>query len=162
MNNSILRRIQLVRVALSSNPRGLLIGTLRGGIALSPEEYDEVLRPFIAFLQVCNGGSCGAIDFGSVDLLQDQHFIGHLPGGESAWFHIGQVVYAPLVISRTDGEVYLFSRDPEPEVPQVSLGAFDDFLLDYVFGEKYRLIVTGAEKDDDWYFLLQDLGFAPS
>jgi len=159
VNSILLSRIQLVRDALSADPDGVVIGKLRAGRNLSLEDFDAVLRPFIEFLQVCDGASCGAIDFRSSDVLKDQHFIDHLPGGERDWVHIGQAIYEPLVISRTDGGTYLFARDPEPERPVESFGDFDNFLLEYVFGEKYSAIIVDAE-DDDWYRLLQRLGLA--
>ena len=100
---------------------------------------------------------CGSIDIFGADIIQDYQFmVNNIPGGNDKWLYIGQILYEPVVINKIDSKVYRFFRGNEDINTADCLGLFDEFLLNYVFGDKYAEIVPDAE-DDEWYRFLKKI-----
>ena len=60
------------------------------------------------------------------------------------------------VLNKTDTKVYRFYQGFEDDIEPDCFGDFDDFLLEYVFGDKYAKIIPKAY-EDEWYRLLKKL-----
>lgn len=156
MNNELCKKISKARYELSKDVSSVIFGELNDGVVC-----DENLRikPYCDFLNVCNGASCGDIDLWSnEDIGQNQFRVTDLDGGSEKWVCIGQILYEPLVINLDSEEVYLFYQGHEKEIEGKCFGKFDDFLMEYVFGEKYAEIIPDVQ-DDEWYSFLRRINF---
>ena len=160
MNDKLKIIIQTVKIELSKNPNGLIIGKIRDGNTLKVDNCNANIQSYYDFLDICNGARCGSIDFFGTDMLNDYQFmVSAIPGGEEEWFYVGQILYEPVVINKTNSKVYCIYRDNADDNLGDCYGYFDDFLTDYVFGKKYADIIPDAE-DDEWYQLLKKLKLA--
>ncbi len=154
MNNRLKEKIEKVRLELQNESFAIIIGKLNEGINCSE---NIALNSYYKFLNVCNGGRCGAIDLWSDELLfSNQYRVVELVGGEEKWLCIGQILYEPLVMELNTEEVYLFYQGCENEIEGKCFGKLDDFLEDYVFGRKYAKIIPNAD-EDKWYIFLEKI-----
>jgi hypothetical protein len=78
------------------------------------------------------------------------------PGGNEHQVEVGQFVYEPVFLRRSDGAVLL--PEFEGEKP-IAIANFDVLLEEYVFGPGYARLFEGAE-EDEWYEFLRSCGFA--
>ena len=74
-----------------------------------------------------------------------------IPGEKEQWIQIGVIGDSPMLIRKSDGMVYQFFTEPELKNPFFELGQFDDFLDNYVLGEKYLVLFSSAKEDDEWF-----------
>lgn len=156
MNNNINEIIEKIKKELSEDPNGPIKGKVSKGIDLKFQSIDIGVEKYYEFLKICNGARFGDIDFFSFDNLDDaQYFIEDSLDDNHQWMNIGQILYEPLVIDKKDGRIYQLGSYPG-EGTVKCYGEFDDFLLEYVFGEKYKEIIPDSE-DDEWYKVLKKL-----
>lgn len=152
MNDSLKLRIEHLRAALERRDDGVTFGEFRAG-RKAPSR--EALNPLhAAFLDLSDGGRFGAVDLWSTDELEENQFRAQAkPGGADSWLEIGQIVYEPIFLRRSDSTVHL---------PQFRGGAahttmnFDTFLEDYVFGNKYAQLYDGAG-EERWHTFLSSV-----
>jgi len=159
LNDYLKNIISRVKERLENIPNGILIGQIRKGNSTPEIEEDEqhVLVEYIEFLKACDGASLGEIDiFPSSELSRNQFYVESLEGGKEAWLFVGLVLYEPIVISKTSGNVYRFYRDVPTDTPEECFGSFNSFLMEYAFGKKYIDIVP-VDQDDEWMNLLREL-----
>jgi hypothetical protein len=103
---------------------------------------------YAAFIsRLSDGGRFGVVDLWSGSELMGNQFRVTEP---EKYVEIGQVLYEPLLMDK-DSQVY-WSKD---EVLR-SLGSFDCFLRDYVFGSGY--LALSATADDPWWSLMLQNG----
>lgn len=157
MNNNLRVIIQNIQKELKNEPDAPIIGKMSDGNLKINDANNINLKEYIEFLKECDGARCGAIDFVSFDEIPDiQYRVTDIPGGNDVWICIGQILYEPLVINKTDGNVYLYYQGHEDEVQPKSFGSFDYFLMEYVFGKKYAEIIPDADQEE-WYQFLKKL-----
>jgi hypothetical protein len=110
-----------------------------------------------AFLRFSDGGSFGAVDiWSSQELAPNQYRAEWSASGREQQVEVGQLVYEPVFLRRSDGAVLL----PEFEgAKPVAIPNFDILLEEYVFGPGYVRLFEGAEQED-WYEFLRSCGFA--
>lgn len=154
MNDKLRTKIEKVRFELQKEVCAPIIGKLNEGInstnKLIPKSYRD-------FLNVCNGGRCGAIDLWSNELILDnQYRVTELVGGNVNWFCVGQVLYEPLVVKLDTEDIYLFYQGCKNEIEGKCFGNLDTFLNNYVFGKKYAEIIPDAE-EEEWYIFLNKI-----
>lgn len=155
MNHNLKNIILTVRRSLKSDQNGIIIGEL-GEKNLMINNDNSILEEYFDFLRECDGARCGSIDFWSFkELSLHQYRIVNLATEGKCWIEIGQILYEPLVINKIDGKVYRFYQNQSIDKREC-FGDFDNFLLNYVFGEKYSQIVPDTH-DDDWYQFLRKL-----
>lgn len=155
VNNQLKDVIIKIRKELNNDPHGIIIGELNSGVSEIPLK-DNNLNQYFEFLEESNGARCGAIDLWAFDdLSQKQYRVSDLIGGNNKWFEIGQVIYEPLVIDKNTGIVHLFCQG---DIRTQNLGHFDYFMMEFIFGGKYKDIVPDGDTDD-WYLFLHKLGY---
>lgn len=154
MNIPIKNIIKSIKVELSSDPSTVIFAKLWDGIRDEVIDNRFKIKSYYNFLEESNGARFGLIDlFSSEMLAKSQYRVTDMQGGEENWMCIGQILYEPLVINRIDGKVYRFYQGGETDIAPDCFGSFEDFLLEYVFGEKYIEIVPNFEPDE-WYKLV--------
>ncbi|MBE6842549.1 MAG: hypothetical protein E7510_06920 [Ruminococcus sp.] len=157
MNDKLKTVIKTIRLELNNDPDGIIIGKIRNGNTEQSDNSNPKIQSYFDFLKECNGVRCGSIDIFGADIIQDYQFmVNNIPGGNDKWLYIGQILYEPVVINKIDSKVYRFFRGNEDINTADCLGLFDEFLLNYVFGDKYAEIVPDAE-DDEWYRFLKKI-----
>lgn len=145
MNSNLKLLIKSVKKSLEIESNNMIIGDLNEG-------WNGV-NNFIhlSYLSEFNGGRCGSIDLWSMDKLsENQYRLSAL--NQNEWLEIGQVLYEPLVLNKTSGEVYLMDEDVEKK--KASFKDTEYFLSNYVFGQRYKEIIPEGEKDE-WYIFLE-------
>ncbi|SFE97245.1 hypothetical protein SAMN04487969_110103 [Paenibacillus algorifonticola] len=159
MNDTLKNIINKVKERLESNPDSILTGQIRkGNPNPNVENSSEISVEYIEFLQECDGASFGEIDlFPSSELSKNQFYVETLKGGKETWLFVGLILYEPIVINKTNGDVYRFYRDIPTNMPQECFGSFNNFLMEYAFGKKY-MDIAAVDRDNDWTILLAELG----
>ena len=116
----------------------------------------EVPASYQAFLRLADGAVCGQVHlYESAQLLQQQAPAKNLRGGRPRWFCIGEACDQTLVMDVMANTVHLV--DPsDPRSPGESLGEFDYFLVEDVFGDGYADLVPEAV-DDPWLQFLHSI-----
>lgn len=158
MNDHLKNILNRVRERLESNPKGIVIGQIRNscndpGI----EDRNSVLAEYIEFLKECDGASFGEIDIFSLsELSRNQFYVETLKGGKEDWLFIGLILYEPIVINKTSGNVYRLYRDVITSTPEESFGSFNNFLVEFALGQKYLDIVP-VDHEDEWMSFLRRL-----
>lgn len=155
MNGKLKWIIETVKLELRKEPSAIVIGKL--GDRNKNEILNDNLKiqSYYEFLREYNGARFGSIDLWSSELLlKNQYRVTEIPGGEDNWTCIGQILYEPTVINKKDGKVYRFYQGHETDMQADCFGVFDEFLLRYVFGEKYAEIIPDAE-EEEWYQFLK-------
>lgn len=157
MNSKLKQIIQTVKSELGKDPSSIIIGKICDGNKNETLNCDPKVQLYYDFLKECDGASCGSIDFWNSEMvLNEQYKVTDMPGGRENWFCIGQILYEPIVLNKTDTKVYRFYQGFEDGIELDCFGDFDDFLLEYVFGDKYAKIIPEAY-EDEWYRLLKKL-----
>lgn len=156
MNNMIRNRMNEIKGKLMDTPDGILLGKI--GEVLSGEQEIiskmEAYTKYVEFLREFNGASLGEIElFPLQEAERNQFYVDHLLGGKVNWRCIGHILYEPLVIKKDNGYVYRIYRDSEEDEPTECFGCFDDFVMNYALGDKYRTVVP-IDTDDLWVKLL--------
>ena len=160
MNEALKEIINRIKQELHDRPDGVIAGEINNGFKGDMITDNPVVYKYFEFLKETNGASFGDIDFYDYDrILKYQFRVLSIPGGEDKWFCIGQILYEPMVLNKTDSKVYRFYQGFESSISGTCFGYFDDFLKDYVFGKKYADIIPDAE-DDEWYQLLKKIKLA--
>lgn len=59
-----------------------------------------------------------------------------------------------MVLNKEDGRIYLYFQGNEKEIPAKCFTSFDNFLVNYVFGENYADIIPDVN-NDEWYNFLR-------
>lgn len=127
---------------LKKRPESIIFGKINAGNPLVEEHgiyYD--------FLKISDGLRAGSIDLWSYkDLARNQYMLSDLTG----CLCIGQVDYVPLVLKQDSDDVYIFNGELEKNRQWIFISNFNDFIINYVSGIKYDLIVPDC-KEDLWY-----------
>jgi len=157
LNDNLIKIINLARQKLKENSQSIMFGDLANGVELIHDNFNCPI--YCEFLKVCNGASCGDIDFWSTKyLMKNQFYLVNMRGGQDTWLCIGQVLYEPLMLNKQDEKVYLFRKDELDGAPIFCFESFNDLIENYVFGERYRDIVKNVE-NDEWYIFLKENNF---
>lgn len=99
------------------------------------------------FLRIADGVRCGVIDLWSYkDISRNQYMI----IDKEKWLCIGQVNYVPLVLEKKSYDVYIYDETKEENKQWSFVSDFNDFIINYLLGDKYVMIVPDCE-DDLWY-----------
>ena len=115
------------------------------------------IESYCKFLTICNGARCGLVDLYSFEMLcKSQYRVKEISGGENNWICIGQILYEPIAINKTDKKVYRFYQGHEKDINYDCFGSFDEFLSEYVFGNKYIDIIPSFETDG-WNMLIKNI-----
>ncbi|AGT10000.1 hypothetical protein [Paracoccus aminophilus] len=145
MTPELAARFVLLRDRLLSAPLGPTFGEIATGNPSAHSgstAYDAVLR-------VADGGM-----FGRIDLFPQAALAGHayrLRGLEDAaeWVIIGQVLYVPIVMSRSGSSTALVGENDALE----ALGDLDDLLAACVEACRYAALAPELPPDDWQRFL---------
>lgn len=157
MNDKLKEIIQLVKSELKKEPSSIVIGKLGDGITNEVANDNSNIQVYYEFLKECNGAQCGSIDFWNFEILiKNQYRVSEIPSGEDNWICIEQILYEPIVISKMDGKVYRFYQGHEIDIQADCFGSFDEFLMRYVFGNRYAEIIPDADKEE-WYQFLKKI-----
>lgn len=155
MTQKLNQIIEKVRYELSKNPSLITAGKINNGIC--KDDKDLSIKPYREFLDVCDGARCGIVDLWSNEnIKKNQYRVMNIDGGNEKWVCIGQILYEPLVFNLEDEKIYLFYQGHENEIKGKCFGNFDDFLLNYVFGKKYKELISDTV-NDEWYMFLTDI-----
>ncbi|MHA6534213.1 hypothetical protein [Paenibacillus sp. BAC0078] len=156
MDSHLKSIIEKVKKKLVNEPDSIIIGELnQGNISIKPNE--DHLKDYFDFLSEVDGARCGAIDIWSYDELAEHQFrvSDYLEEKEDdKWIEIGQVLYEPLFINANSGRVLCFKQG-YPLSEGQSLGDFNYFLLNYVFGRKYAELVPDSHLEYWYQFLVK-------
>jgi hypothetical protein len=79
----------------------------------------------------------------------NQVFASVMPGGQHEWLVIGQMIYEPIGLNRTSGEVVCFAEGREP----IALGSVETFATDYLLGKAYSTVIPNSQQDEWWKVL---------
>jgi hypothetical protein len=138
MKNTILR----AKRELEKYQTNIIFGKIKEGNSLISEQgvyYD--------FLRNADGLRAGAIDlWGYEDLFRNQYMV---PDKEK-WMCIGQIDYIPLMLKKESNEVYIYNEMLEGDKKWILISDFYKFIMNYVFGDKYCIIVPDCI-EDRWY-----------
>ncbi|WP_324822883.1 hypothetical protein [Sinanaerobacter sp. ZZT-01] len=158
LDDNLIKRIHSAKQKLKTRPDSILFGELKEGEDCISDSFNCPI--YCEFLKICNGARCGEIDFWGInDLLQNQFYTMDIKGGQVVWLCIGQVLYEPLMLNKWDKKVYLLRKDELDRTPPIfCFESLDDLMKNYVFGERYRNIVSDAEHDE-WYIFLKENKF---
>ena len=157
MNTILLQTFNLVKNELDKNPASIVFAQLKPGIKIDEEEAIEKIGAYSEFLEVTDGARFGGIDFWNYDVLTRNQFMLHeRQNSKDSLLSIGQILYEPLVLDIADQSVYTFKQDDDSAIPMTFIGGFDDFLSQYVFGEKYQEIIPDYDSDE-WILFLKKL-----
>ncbi|MBU5354914.1 hypothetical protein KQI74_21690 [Paenibacillus barcinonensis] len=157
MDKQLHNLITRVKIKLEAEPKGIIYGEFYKGNT-DIKSSDKVLKPYFEFLGVTDGARCGVMDFWSFNELgSHQYRIADLIGGLEKWIEIGQILYEPLVIDKHSGEVFCFEQGYQISTDK-SLGDFNYFISNYVFGPKYKEFVPDVDLDD-WFQFLKRIKF---
>ncbi|MFH6994518.1 hypothetical protein [Flavobacterium sp. FlaQc-48] len=150
--------IDTVREKLSERPKSILFCKL-GNKATSIPDGLKSYTAYSEFLSVCNGARCGDIDLWDTNSIpNNQFYVSEIQGMQDAWLCIGQILYEPLMLSKQDGKVYLFSKNELNDMPMYIFDDFYNLIINYVFGVKYKNIVVNAD-NDRWFIFLKENDF---
>lgn len=154
MNKNLKDIICRLKISLKEDPNGIIVGELNEGISGIQFEFNSVhLTQYISFLEKTNGARCGAIDFWTYEELPDNQFrVSEFPEFINRWLEIGQVVYKPLFIDKFSGSLILIEEEGRFQ----EFENLDTFLLSFVFGKNYQLIVPYVEKEEWFQFLIRN------
>ncbi|MGM7637651.1 hypothetical protein [Bacillus sp. Hm123] len=158
MNELLKSIVEKVKEDLISEPDSIIYGELNDGNK-NINSDDNHLKEHYDFLRICDGARCGAIDLWSYDELSlHQSRVSNFLGGTEKWVEVGQVLYEPLVIEKESGLIYCFHQGHPAKIGQ-TLGSFNYFMLNYVFGKKYEELIPDSHLED-WYQYLKRIGLA--
>jgi len=109
MNNDLKDIIDTIRKDLKHEPNAPIIGKMSDGNFKIHNDDNLNLKEYYDFLRECDGARCGSIDFVAFDGLPEiKYRVTDFPGGNNIWICIGQILYEPIAINKTNGNVYLF------------------------------------------------------
>lgn len=158
MDDQLKSIIKKVKEKLAAEPESIIYGELNEGNT-DIEVTNDCFKQYFEFLKESDGARCGAVDLWAFDeLFLHQFRVSDFSGGTEKWIEVGQVLYEPLVIEKDSGQVYCFYQG-HPDKAAQTLGDFNYFLLNYVFGRKYEELVPDAHLED-WYQFLKRIGLA--
>lgn len=162
MNSKIKEKINIVREkAKLDDYFDFVIASIgESGLTDVSDEF-SVSKQYSEFMKECDGAVFGGIYFWSRKKINElQKRVEWIPGEKEQWIQIGVIGDSPMLIRKSDGMVYQFFTEPELKNPFFELGQFDDFLDNYVLGEKYLVLFSSAKEDDEWfqYMMEQWLG----
>ena len=144
MKNIIFR----LKKELEKNPRNTIFGKINGGNSSISEQgvyYD--------FLRSADGLRAGAIDlWGYKDLNRNQYMV----QDKIKWICIGQIDYIPLMLKKDTNEVYIYNEILEEDKQWILISYFNEFIINYVLGDKYCMIVPNYI-EDLWYKFIKNL-----
>lgn len=153
MDSQLKRTIDQVKEVLMQDHDSIVYGQLHAGIGYILSDFPH-LRQYYDFLGISNGARCGVIDLWSYEKLnKNQYRMTSWVNDVSDWLEVGQILYEPLVINRKSGLLYVL-KEEEYIKEEENIGEWNDFLFNYVFGDKYYSIAAGV---DDWWLLLKRL-----
>ncbi len=161
MNTQISAILTKIKQSLETDPSNITFGEISSGA--NNVDGDIIPYEYADFLHVSNGIRCGvAVLFGTESIPKEQYKAELIDGGKEQWFCIGLVLYQTLAINLQTHNVYLFYDlyfyDDRTENAYRNLGEFDDFLTDFVFGERYSELIPELKlKDDKWYNFIQKI-----
>lgn len=151
MRKTIQEKITLMKNVLEEDPFNLVIGEIQERIASDADFNfkDGQLRDYYNFLRQYASMRCGSIIiFGQNELTDFQFPVAEMPGGFEEWICIGKIDPYPLFINKKNGMIYCLFEDSKIK----SYEGWNDFLENYVFGERYTEIIG----KDEWYELLKE------
>jgi hypothetical protein len=59
------------------------------------------------------------------------------------------MIYEPIGLNRTSGEVVCFAEGREP----IALGSVETFATDYLLGKAYSTVIPNSQQDEWWKVL---------
>ena len=144
LKNTILK----YKNALEEKLENVLFGKINEGNSLINEKgvyYD--------FLKIADGLRAGTIDLWRYkDIDKNQYMITN----SANWMCIGQIDYIPLMLKKDSNEVYIYNENLEKDKQWLMISKFNESIIDYIFGEKYCMIVPNGN-EDQWYQFIKDL-----
>lgn len=144
MKNAILR----LKRELEIKTENVIFGKINDGNPFIREQgvyYD--------FLRNADGLRAGTIDlWGYKDLSRNQYMV----QDKAKWTCIGQIDYIPLMLKKDSNEVYFYNEMLEGDKQWILISCFYEFIIDYVFGEKYSMIVPNCI-EDQWYKFIKSI-----
>ncbi|ANY67526.1 hypothetical protein BBD42_14365 [Paenibacillus sp. BIHB 4019] len=151
MRKTIQEKIELMKNVLEEDPFNLVIGEIQERIITDSDfNLKEVaLQDYYNFFREYGSIRCGSIIiFGQNELDDFQFPVADMPGEFEEWICIGKIDPYPLYINKKNGMVCCLFEDSKIK----SYEGWNDFLDNYVFGERYIEIVG----KDEWYELLRE------
>ncbi|MFB5764121.1 hypothetical protein [Paenibacillus medicaginis] len=163
MNPQVKKYFNLMRKSQIENPETIVYGYISDGLTIEEQSQLDVIDftlPFVKsyseYLQESAESFFGSIVlFNPIDLHNFQYYIRELPGLSGDWICIGKVIDNSLLLNINTGQVHLFVGYPS-QCYDKELGSFEEFILNYVFGEKYSSLIPWTD-EDDWYFFLKNI-----
>ena len=134
--------------ALEEKSDNVFFGKINEGNSLINEKGD-----YYDFLKIADGLRAGTIDLWRYkDIDKNQYMITN----NANWICIGQIDYIPLMLKKDSNEVYIYNEFMEKDKQWQIISKFNEFITDYVFGEKYCMIVPNVN-EDQWYQFIKNL-----
>ncbi|OAB38856.1 hypothetical protein [Paenibacillus glacialis] len=163
MNNQLRKIINTAKNVLRSNTTNMTFGIIEDGITVDALSVNQELingsnqkfQQYVEFVQVVSGFSLGSIVLFEYPVIKDyQNLLDFQPDWETNWLCVGKIMSEPLGINKMDGNVYWFSEIPYSD-EGLCLGTFNEFLEEYVFGNKYSEIIPWVDEDDWYQFIIK-------
>ncbi|KMZ39638.1 MULTISPECIES: hypothetical protein [Bacillales] len=152
MQKTIKSKLDIMRRVFEEDPFNLVIGDIVEESSLKTIVNDDLLQDYYLFLNEYSSIRCGVvIIFGRNELQNYQFPVADMPGEHQTWLCIGKVEPYPLFINKTNGQICCLISEPGAEEKIICYGDINNFLDEYMLGEKYPEL--GGE--DEWYDLLK-------
>ncbi|RNB51439.1 hypothetical protein EDM57_22415 [Brevibacillus gelatini] len=162
MNLQVKKFFDLMREIQIKKPETIIYGYISNGLTLDEQSQLNIIdfklpsiRTYSEYLEESAESFFGNIVlFHPSDLYNFQYYVDEYPGLIGKWLCIGKIIDNPLLLNLNTGRVHLFVGYPS-NCYDKELGDFEEFLRDYVFGEKYSSLFPWVD-EDEWYFFLKN------
>ncbi|MEQ7054708.1 hypothetical protein ABN764_29165 [Paenibacillaceae sp. P-4] len=171
MNELVIEKIDKIREILSDDPLSLTFAeiVLNTNEKQSTEIDNHILKDYYFITnryEILNGGVITIYGQRKVDDVQ--FYVEEMQRFDGEWICIGKIERYPLFINKVDGHVTCLFGDPlDQNYVLEPYGDFNNFLLNYFFGEQYgeigmKFVESGGSissigsKDDEWYKVLEE------
>ncbi|RNB51437.1 hypothetical protein EDM57_22405 [Brevibacillus gelatini] len=164
MDSDLIKKVLQVKKLLRESPSSLSFGIIEDGLnddLISQNkklfiDSNEKVYEYVDFIKDVSGFSLGSIVLFDFPRIHEfQNLLDFLPDWEKNWLCIGKIMSEPMGINKNDGSVNWFSEIPYDD-EGMNLGTFNNFMKEYVFGEKYSEIVPWVDEDEWYQFMIKN------
>ncbi len=154
MLTTALDRLKYIKMKLNEEKDSIVFADINEGTHNINFSNEPNLIEYQDFIKVCNGARFGSIDLWGLEEIDKNQF--YIEQDIDIWICIGQILYEPVVISKKNGNVYLFNTYNNCIDYDKNFGGFNHFLSNFVLGNQYNEIIPDIQSDE-WYIFLKKI-----
>lgn len=154
MCSTVIDKLRYIKKQLEGNEDSIIFAEFSEGGEDENILDNPNLKEFKDFIKFSNGARYGSIDLWSIEDLPKKQF--YIQEDIDTLLCIGQILYEPIVISKKDGNLFLFDTINNSIDYDKNFGSFNNFLDRFVLGDKYGEIIPEVESDE-WYLFLKEI-----